>query len=255
LSSEFKNAKGLNKYWGTEHPKHLGRMLDYLRSTGYQGPASWRDPAYLGFVRPIDNDLFVKVILHSFGELEPGGFCFDTEIHICSNVVFDIERDLELWEQALLPPEVVSNAPVSLWVVDLSHLKWNCVPGKNPIWQLNDSNRIEESGADGWIEDWKKYGEPYIDAIRSADYAATELLNIPAYKPNAWVKSDGPATPAAYEYSAILLVETGRVGDAINVLKGLEVSLLELSQRQELRRSEELLLERVRKLMRWAKLK
>lgn len=251
---DFKNPFGMRKYWGSERPQGLCLIFEYLLETGFSGPLNWRDPGYLTFKRQIGDDLFVRVIFHSFGELSRGEFEFDTEIHICSHKVFEVEAALGLWDKNISVENATNDKYASLWAIDLSHLKWNSEPGSNPIWKIKLEASSEGSEVVDWLQDWKKFGESYIDKIHTIDSAVEVLLGIPTYKPSSWVKSDGPASPAAYEYASMLLILGGRRrDDAIEVLSSLEAAITDIAAQSELHRSEVLMLRRVQKLLDWTK--
>jgi len=80
-----------------------------------------------------------------------------------------------------------------------------------------------------WVNDWKEYGEPYLNCIKNLEDVVNTLLNIPNYRPNLWVKSSAPMSAHRKAKASILLTFLGRKIDAERLL----LEEKELIERQE----------------------
>lgn len=214
----FKNPGGFRKFWGVAEPRVLREALQYLLATGFTGPTSWQSPVLLSFDRPMTDDLFVRVSLGRVGEFPPGVFNFDSHIIVWSKMVGLVERALDLWPQMSPNVERGTDGPhVPILSVSLSHLKWNRVPGPNPVWQVTEA---PDGNASGWPSDWQSFGEPFVRRFEQAGSAANCLTHEDFLPRSPWVLSDGIRSPARIEYGAILLSSSGRSGEAIEFISG-----------------------------------
>jgi len=248
----FKNARGMIKHWGAAKPELLRQIFYYLNGSGFQGPISWRDPSSLCFIRKIDDDISIRVILNSRGEFPSGIFSFGTHILVCSKYVFEIDKALDLWERNLELIEYLGNEKCeTLWTVDLSHLKWNAVQGENPRWYIqNQVSTSAEVKSCNWLSDWKTFGESYVARIQSSVDVIDMLLDIPHYQASPWVKSDGPTGVAVYENAAILLAGQGQFDVARSILDQFQNAVL-TSSVSDLSNSSKFTLRRICKLLDW----
>jgi hypothetical protein len=229
----FKNPIGLSKHWGSAKPYHLAAIIQQLNLDGFYGSISWKKPSFLIFEKEIDGDIFVRVILATFGGAVSGQFNFDAHILLCSKYVAHIESTLNLWNRSFDVAEHVDNEPYEcLWSIDLSHLKWNAVScDRNPYWKVSSENPTVDEVRCDWLADWNAYGKPYLNEMKDALSVVKKLLYIPHYQRNPWVKSSGPTNVSVYENAAILLIRLNQYAEAERILNKLQSEVnLHISQ-------------------------
>lgn len=248
----------MTKWWGCPIPGTLEFIFTYLTEDGFKlSSSTWNDPAVLSLSNNLNDDLSVGVSFTS-SYSEPGGvFIFDTSIHVYSRYVGDVDWSINIWDRdfSKIDWSGADKEIRAIFGVTLSHLKWNEEVGPNPHWVSTTDGGASgrcAAEADAWINDWKRFGEPWVAPFYDVSNVIDYLNRIDSLEKSPWVKSDGPKSTGRFIFIGILLVKQGKRDVAISLLgKVLEI-LDAIAEKQPLGLFDERIRRATAKVLRWA---
>ncbi|MDD4928796.1 MAG: hypothetical protein PHP85_05910 [Gallionella sp.] len=216
---KFVNPSGVAKVWGAAKPKTFELIFEYLISEGFVPEQKMgKDPHSLACRKDIDESLCVVLDFSSGAQLSEDVYSFDCSIIVCSKYISSIDKLINIWDRNFEQIEWGCFKDItSIYVVDLSHLKWNEVTGNNPRWTLTNG-RASQIEANAWVVDWNRYGKPWAERFKSPQDVYSYLIHLDAYKKSHWVKSDGPRSSNKFVFAVLLLAQMGRKDEACKLL-------------------------------------